>query len=121
MFVNQTIEADGSFVKISAKEAKNMAEDTLQWIKKERTARKEEAILADMKRLDSGFWHKLFRMKPHTREDAIASLDDDPWDFDYHFSKLMYHKSEDSARRILNACNFAEEIYISTEDLRRIA
>jgi len=121
MFFNQTVEADGSFVKVASKDVLEMAKDTLQWIKNERAARKKKAIETEQKRLNNGFWHKLFRCKDVTIEAAEESLKDDPWDFDYHWSPAMYYKTEDACNRIINAAKHADEIYISTKDLRRIS
>lgn len=121
MFFNQTVECDGSFVKMSSVDVKKMALKTLEWIKNEREKKREEEIQFTQKSLDNGFWHKLFRMKPSTREQAIAVLESDPWDIDYHCPEIIYWKNEDTAKRVLNACEHADEIYISTKDLRRIS
>lgn len=121
MFFNQTIETDGSFVKIASKNAIEMATKTLARIEKLRAESKEKAIEIERQHINNGFFHKLFRMKDATIEDAEKSLSYDDWNFDYHFTGLIAHKNEDSANRILNAAQHADEIYISTEDLQRIS
>jgi hypothetical protein len=121
MFFNQTIEADGSFVKVASKDALEMAKDTLQWVENERTTRKRQAIEREQKRLNNGFWHKLFRCKEVTFEEAEESIQNDPWNFDYNFGPVMFYKTESACNRIINAAKHADEIYISTEDLRRIS
>lgn len=121
MFFNSTVECDGSFVKMDTKVVKKMATKTLERIKKYRADRKEKAIEDIINDINNGFWHNLFRMKPATRKDALAYLENDTWNFDYHFSGCVGYKSEESANRLLNACEHAETVYISTEDLHRIS
>ena len=121
MFFNQTIEHDGSFVKISSKDAVEMATKTLAWVDSLRAESKAKAIEAERQRLNNGFFHKHFRMKEATVEDDKASLDYDEWNFYYHFNELIAHKNEVTALKILNAAEHADEIYISTEDLKRIS
>lgn len=121
MFFNSTVECDGSFVKMDSKVVKEMAFKTLERIKTYRAARKEKAIHDVINDINNGFWHKLLRLKPATREDAIAYLEGDVWNFDYHFTACMSAKAFESAERLLNACEHAEVVYISTEDLNRIS
>lgn len=121
MFISSTTKCDGSFVKISSIDAKKMAEDALARVKKRREDSKERAIQCEMEMINNGFFHKLFRMKPATREEAIAELEADHWNFDYHFTNCIGYQSEEAGARILNACKYASELYISTEDLRCIS
>jgi hypothetical protein len=121
MFFNQTVNADGSFVKISSKDATEMAAKTLIWVDKLRTNRLNRAIEIEIQRINNGFWHKLFRMKDATVEEAKKSLAYDECNFDYHFTSLIAGKNEETALRILNAAEHADEVYISTEDLKRIS
>ena len=122
MFFNSTTnECDGSFVKVASKDAKEMAQNTLEWVQERRQTSRESAIKREMDNINEGFFHKLFRMKPATREEAVANLQNDIWNFEYHGTHFIGYENEKTANRILNACKHAEEIYISTEDLRRIS
>jgi hypothetical protein len=121
MFFNSTTECDGSFVKIASKDAIEMATKTLAWVDKLRSDRQAGTIEIEQQRINNGFFHKLFRMKEATVEDAKKNLAYDHWNFDYHFNGLIAHKNESAANRILNAAKHADEIYISTEDLQRIS
>lgn len=121
MFFNQTTECDGSFVKIASKDAVEMATNTLVWVKKLRADAKLAAIETERQRINNGFWHKLFHLKEATIEQAVGNLEDDHWNFDYHFTSVIARKNEEAANRILNAAKHADEVYISTEDLRRIS
>jgi hypothetical protein len=121
MFFNQTVGADGSFVKVTSKDASEMAIKTLAWVKKLRDDREARAIEIERQKINDGFWHKLFRLKEATVEDAKESLAYDHWNFDYHFTNQIAFKNEEAANRILNACKHASEIFISTEDLQKIS
>ena len=121
MFFNQTVERDGSFVKISSKDAAELATKTLAWVKKLRVDRKAAEVERERQRINNGFWHKLFRLKEATVEQAIENLKYDQWNFDYHYNSLICAKNESTAMRVLNAVKHANEIYISMEDLQRIS
>jgi hypothetical protein len=121
MFFNQTVEQDGSFVKISSIKATKMAQDTLNWITQKRADRKANAIEEERQRINNGFFHKLFHLREATEQDAIYSLQGDIYNFEYHWSQMAYYKSEEAAQRVLNACKHVDDIFISTEDLQRIS
>jgi len=121
MFFNQIVNCSTSTIKIGSKEAAEMAQKTLDWIKNRREKAKANAIEAERQRINNGFWHKLFRMKEATVEDAEESLSYDHWNFNYHWNDLIGAKNEAVAQRILNASKYADEIMISTEELSLIS
>ena len=121
MIFNQTMKCSTSFVKINSKEASQMAEATLKWVNEMRASRKAKAIEKERQRINNGFWHKLFRLKEATIEDAIANLAYDNWNFDYHWNECIGAENETVAKRILNASKHAEGIMISIEELHLIS
>lgn len=121
MFFNQTMNCSTSFIKISSKEAAKMAQDTLDHVKSRREKARNDAIEDERQRINNGFFHKFFRMKDATVEDAKANLSYDSWNFNYHFTSLICAKNEAVAKRILNASKHADEIMISTEELHLIS
>jgi hypothetical protein len=119
MFFNQTVHKDGSFVKMSSEDVKAKCIDTIRAIKATRLERISQTMEEARQKIMSGYFHRLFKKPTPTDEEVKAYLDDGFiselfWDETYGF------KNEEVASKLLHACQFVEEIYVSTEDLRRI-
>jgi hypothetical protein len=117
---NETIECDGSFIKMSSKKIAELANNTLVWVKEVRETKRKSYIENVRQEIMNGWWHR-FRNKPiPTDEEVLARIEENPWN---SFNLIPIHggKAEAAAIRLLKACEYADEIYISTEDLRRIS
>jgi hypothetical protein len=117
---SKTVECDGSFIKMPSKKIAEMAQATLVWVKEQREAKRQAYIERARQEIMGGWWHR-FRNKPvPTDEEALAAIEENSWS-GYNLIPLVGGKAESAAIRLLKACEHAEEIYISTEDLRRIS
>jgi hypothetical protein len=107
---------DGSFVKMSSKTVAEMATKELEWIKQYREKKTQRAIESCRQKMVNGWWHRLWKKPVPTDQEVIVFLE-----FDIDMINATYGCSEMIAKRLLNACQYAEDIFISTEDLRVIS
>lgn len=74
-------------------------------------------------RVNSGFFHKLFRLKDVTLEDAeVAGRESDGWlDPWRDIHVWLYRECEERVRSILKLANESDRIQLTDEDYRRIS
>lgn len=121
---HQTKSCDDSFVKMTSSKIIEMAKATLKYIKDYRDSATKAVFDNEKQYIMNGFWHKLFKRPEPTDEEVWASVNRCGGDVihfpETFFINLRYSKNEDAAHRLLNAAQHADEIYISTKDLRRL-
>lgn len=115
MFFNQTPHKDGSFVMMRSDIIKIKCERTLIWIKEAREEKIKNLMDSARAKIMQGFWHRLFK-KPIPTDDQVKAY----LDYELFFAQVRYGNSEAIANKLLNACKYADEIYVSTEDLERL-
>lgn len=109
-----------SFIKMPSKKIAEIAQAALVWIEKAREAKRKAYIDAARQEIMSGWWHRIAKKSTPTDEEALERIEENPWS-GFNLIPLYAGKAEDAALRLLKACEYAEEIYVSTEDLRRIS
>ena len=119
MFFNQTVHKDGSFVKMSSEDVKAKCELTLKTIKRVRQEKVAKTIEETRQKMMEGFLHRTFKKSPPTDDEVRAYLSDD-FISELFWDETAFFKNEEVANKLLHACQFVEEIYVSTEDLQRI-
>jgi hypothetical protein len=119
MFSNEIVHKDGSFVKMSSKDVKVKCEATLRSIKQIRQQKVSKTIEDARQEIMGGFLYRLFKRPPPTDEEVRDYLHGD-WISPLFWDERAFYKDEEVATKLLHACQFVEEIYVSTEDLRRI-
>lgn len=119
MFFNQTVHKDGSFVKMSSDDVRAKCESTLSYIKKVRQERIAKTIEDARQEMMKGYLHRWFKKPPPTDDEVRVYLDDG-FISELYWDEIAFFKNEETANKLLHACQFVEEIYVSTEDLRRI-
>ena len=118
-FGNPTVHKDGSFVRMRSDVIKAKCEAMLIAIEAVRKKRVQETIEATRQRMMKGFWHRLFKRPVPTDEQVRQHLNDG-FISELFWDENAYFKNEEIARKLLNASKYAEEIYVSTEDLERL-
>lgn len=125
---------DGSFVRISSKTLTEKARQTLQNIKaykKHDTQRlidrERQEILDQREKSRKSIWSKLFgyKEKPIPTDEEVLEIHKNKgagtiWLPETFWIDFRYSKNEDVAYRLINAAKYAEELYVSTEDLQRL-
>lgn len=111
----------GSFIKMPSDKVAQMASECLKNIREAKEKRRQEELDSWRKIMVNRFWHKLLKKPAPTDEEVINWVNDNSWEgFDY-WNSLRYAVREAAAGRVLHACKFVSEIYISTEDLEKIS
>jgi hypothetical protein len=112
---------DGSFIKMPSKKVSEMAKDKLARINAYIKERKEKHIKYVRQEIIGGFWHRFWNRPDPTDEEIIAFCNDMVFYDRLAWPNLNYNDTIYVANRLINACQHAEELYISTEDLQRIS
>ena len=110
----------GSFIKMPSKKVREMAAATLEKIRKSREEEYKSDLEHYRQEMMKGFWHRLLKKPAPTDVEVIAWHDKVYYDSFGMWSELRYGNQEAAARRLHRACEEADEIYISTEDLSQI-
>jgi len=125
---------DGSFVKVNSKIIIEKARASLANIEKRKKRetqrlvddRRKELVEREKKR-ENSWWSRLFGYKARqlpTDEQILHSIEnergDGIWLPETFWIDYRYSKNQDIAYRLINAAEYAEEIYVSTEDLERL-
>jgi hypothetical protein len=119
-FGSQTVHKDGSFVLIRSDIIKAKCENALASIKAAREKYRQEAMDKARAEMMNGFWFKLFKKPVPTDEQVESYLCDGVMFSELFRIQIMYYKQEDVANRLLSASKYADEMYVSTEDLERL-
>jgi len=127
------VNCDGSFVKMSSKELLAQAQESYNAIKRLKkeavqrlVERRKEQILKDREKEKNSIWRAIFGYKERpmpTDEEILESLESygDGFSFpETHWIELQYDKYVDTALRLMNAAQYADEVYVSTSDLERL-
>ena len=117
---SENCKCSGSFIKMPAKEIAEMAKATLVWVEESRAKISKRYIDDARQEMMNGWWHRLTKRPAPTDEEALERIKENPWS-GFNIIHLHGGKAEDAARRLLVACKYVDEIYISTEDLQRIS
>jgi hypothetical protein len=118
-FGTQTVHKDGSFVRMRSDVIKAKCEAMLIAIKSIRQERVKKTIEEGRQRMMQGFWHRLLK-KPVPTDDQVKSYLSDGMISETFWDEISFYKNEEVAKKLLNACTYAEEIFVSTEDLERL-
>ena len=117
---NETVEYSSSFIKMSSQKIAEMAQATLVWVKEQREIKRKRYIESARQEIMNGWWHRFIKRSILTDDEVMAIIQKNPFN-GFAFIPIAHDKKEDAARRLLTACEHADDIYISTEDLRRIS
>jgi hypothetical protein len=117
-------QCDGSFIKMPSKKVSEMAKARLAWIEQYKKDRRQKHIDKNRQEMINGWWHRFRKLPIPTDQEVIDYIEDSyrngNWGINW-WPVNHYSESEAVANRLINACEHAEDIYISTEDLQRIS
>lgn len=108
-----------SQVEILCDEAQRLALNTIQTIDKERKEMRERFIDNEVERCNNTFFHKLFRLKPVTREIVIAADEASSWG-ELDMIKCTYQRQYETAWTIYHAAKAGGKLLLSLDDYQRI-
>lgn len=132
--VQQEKHKDGSFVKVSSKDITKRAYASLASIKlckardTQRLIERERIeVMAAREKKRNSLWSRLFgyKEKPEpTDAELLKSIEtqrgDGIWLPETFWIDVRYDKYIEVANRLINAAKYADEIFVSTEDLERL-
>ena len=124
---------DGSFVRISSANLKEMANRTLKNIPKykaydrERLAKRlKKELLEEREKSRNSIWSKIFgyKEKPIPSDEELIKAHEGSgegiWLPETFWIDFRYSKNIEVAQRLLHAAQYADEIAVSTKDLERL-
>jgi hypothetical protein len=109
-----------SHIEVYSIDARQMAEAVIKTIDKLRTDEIEKFIEKEIERVNSGFFHKLFRLKPYTRADVIREDDEQYFPKIYSIKKVHYGAQYELCQKIINASRASEKMSLSINDYNSI-
>lgn len=117
---SQTIHKDGSFVLMNSSVIKAKCEAMLSYIKTHRAQARQEVMDENREKMKNRFFHRLFKRPDPTDQEVEDYITGDVMFSDLFRVELFGYESEAVAKRLLKACEYTSEIYVSTEDLEKI-
>ena len=81
---------------------------------------RKEMIDENRAEMKKGFFHRLFKRPDPTDEEVETYIAGDRWFSPLWLCDNAHYEGEAVAKRLLNACKYVEEFYVSTEDLERL-
>jgi hypothetical protein len=115
-----------SQVFIKSDVVKMLAQGALLRVEKDRQAAKFELVARTLFKMNTGFWHKLFRRKAKTETDALLKLTKEQ---QAHQGVVLSELDRAASRggsletlalNLLAAAKRGEGVYLSVEDLSRL-
>lgn len=114
-----------SLVKLTSAKVIDKCERSLAYIKAYRENEFKKLIVKERERIVNGFFHKLFKRPVPSDEEVVRIIEQPSGDVfnvpETFWINIQFHKSEEIAKRLLNAAKQADEIYVSTEDLEYLS
>jgi len=108
-----------SFIKMPTSKVAQMAQKAIDTLQARRQERLDKYVEERLQTTTNHWWHRLWNKKNPTREEMVAFLENEEWG-SYWYIANSYNDQLYVARRLLNACKQADEIYLSTKDLDNI-
>jgi hypothetical protein len=108
---------NSSYVAVPAEKAYRMALDLLERIIAARGNALNNYVESRVRKLNSAWYRKFFRMAPVTKQQVL----DKKRDFDeFHWIETRYWYDERLAKMVLAAAKVGEPLYLSLEDVERL-
>lgn len=112
-----------SHVVLTSARARELATAKYTWIMKQRENAQEQFLRDEVERINSGWFRRLFRMKPVTREDVLAAEEARSGCFpisEYMWAGVRYSTSLEVCEQVLRASRYSDQVTVSLEDLERL-
>lgn len=111
---------DGSFVLMDSSVIKAKCEAMLIHIEAHRKEFRQEVIDKNREEMKNRFFHRLFKRPDPTDKEVEEYVTSGTWLSELWLADTVGYQSEDVAKRLLKACEYTNEIYVSTEDLEKL-
>ena len=131
--IEQKKHVDGSFVKVSSVDITKKAHESLKVIERQKKRQIQDLITRlrkerneEIEKKKSSLWSRLFGYKeiPEPNDEQILKSyecsGEGIWMPETFFIDLSWEKYIDVAYRLINAAKYADEIFVSTEDLEKL-
>lgn len=110
-----------SQIEIDCEVAAKLAAESIRSIDESREAKVQKIIDQDLKELNNGFWHKLFKKPDWTREEVMERDLNSEWSEIYDARNFLYGRQYDVAHDVLRASKVGGKMLLSLDDYRRIS
>lgn len=110
-----------SLIEVNCRDAEAMATSMMRHIEKIRQENIEQYIAREIKRRSNGFFHRLFRRPPVTREQVVAHDMVNHWGGGFiELEKLAYQRQYETCENVVRAAQTGGKLLLSLDDYRRI-